>query len=1274
MRYLQPAFLLILFFISIRAYPQCSTIRQQRDITFNTDKDCAPVSVTDFTITYFFNVPQDPADIVIRFDWNDPGNNVDEYGLGDAGFIVNGTNTEFTATGTFMYPENDECVFLPVSSVIVNGESCETSRQTQVVTSWARDNEFGGNIAINPGLFDVCYGNAVNNAVFEDNSTFNCNINVEPDNPNRQARYTQFVYGTNHNAGNSIRNLALVDGDGNTINLTDNNADLSSTQTINGVTGTYFGNIIEIPFPADGPQLTSFPISAPADANNAIGSAFEITLYNWNICNPFNGDYANPNYEDAVATTAYITIVDPPVPDFQTRLGNVSGAVKNVFCLGETIYFDNLSTDASDYTWEFYDDDLGNSLLNTSTANNPSFAFNTPGNKLIRLYARNAGAQGACEVLTEKIITLSPAAVANIGLFDPTFTTAIAPEFCVDDGSSTVTIGFRDETINIEPQTEWRWEFYDEEGNLSESIPAGNNTFGSSVTDFTRNYSSNGEYLVRLIARDNASECESVAEEMIYLYDIPEVSFLSTEVCAGDRTAFTDIPDASAALNTQVNGDQVVLYEWDFSYDGMVFNPEVTFTDNDDFAFYVDGNDLVGGAEPSTSEAGSYTVALRMTTDIGECSAIHSRQVEVHPLPNPVLSSDYSQPLCPGESVHFMNLSDLNEGDYQLVITDNVHVTDTLDLNQSDTVYTFDNHTASSKTYYAKLTGVTAEGCYAESSLLTVEVLPSAPSDFSDINYSIISGNCSIWESTLVVSNATQSLNPDSYIWTIADEQGVLPGYPVTKEAGAVDFHRLDYTLTNESGQNKVYTVSLEVLKSDVCISGSQHSYVINPIPSSTFELEEVDECTYKTIRLEANQKGLADYYWDIQPQPDQRLNENETQTLIYLRPSPDSADITVNISLITENMVGCQSDTTWSNFLLEALEEPLMAHFDMDKDTLVLPENEVHFTNNSSAYSGVTYWWDFGDGMTSSGADPGLHTYTEPGIYEISLTVSNAFCGEDYSRSVVVEPADPIIDFSADNLEGCAPLTVNFTNESSYAEPGTFFWDFGDGKTSPADDPSHTYSRAGIYTVTLYGENRKGSGNVAIKENYIEVFEQPIANFALTPSVVYVPGNPVYFKNSSNGATAYFWDFGDGNTSEQQDPIHHYEREGSYDVTLAVSTSDGCADTLHVPAAVRGIVGGDIKAPNAFSPSKSGPGSSNGSGETINDVFIPRVESVTEFRMLIYNKWGQLLFESRRQDIGWDGYFNGILQPSDVYVYKLELTYADGRQAVKVGDVTLVR
>ncbi|RED94405.1 gliding motility-associated C-terminal domain-containing protein [Marinoscillum furvescens] len=1258
----KPAIFLLLLISVLESYAQCSSIRQQRNITFNTDKDCAPVTVTDFTITYFFNTPQNPADVVIRFDWNDPANNFDEYSQGDANFSVGGTNTEFTAVGTFTYPENDQCVFEPVSSVIVAGEACETSEQVQVVTSWSRDNDFGGDIAIMPENFNVCYNNPVVNAVFEDNSTFNCNINQEPDNPNRLPRHTQFVYGTNHNPAASIRDLSLVDDGGNTVDLTDGSANLGGPETRSGVTAAYFGPIVEIPFPADGPNLQSFPISAPANADNQVGNVFEITLYNWNICNPYNGDAANPNYNDAVQTTAYIEIVEPPVPAFVARLNNASGAVQEVFCLGERIYFENQTTGVADVSWEFYDDPSGNTRVGTSGATNPVFTFNTAGEKLIRLTASNPNAQGSCTEVYEDTIAMSPAAMAAFGLYTSDFSAATNGDFCAAQTES-ITVGFRDETINIEPETEWRWEFYDSDGNLEESIPPGANTYGDRQSDFTRTFTGIGDYQVRLIARNSVTQCESVAIDSVRLYAEPVAYFEADTVCAGVATSFVGIADSIGSLAVRVNEDRVATYEWDFSYDGSAFQVERSTASNDPFERMLDGTD---GAEPAESVAGTYSVALRMITEKGGCIGTYIHDVVVNPLPGPQLGSNYSGPVCPGDSVMLFNQSDLATADFFLIFTDSVAYYDTIAFNQADTSLIFENTRDTARHFYLSLKGITPAGCEEISEPMTVEVLPAFQSGFTDVNYSVSRGNCSVWSSTLEVNSRTQNLNADTYTWSIADENGLLAGYPIVKNAGDPDFHRLDYELVNASPSNKLFTITLEVEKAGVCVLSSQEELVINPSPSSAFSVERIDSCAFAVFELSADQTGLASYDWEFTPAPDQHLDDENNQRLVYLREAPSGADIPIVFRLVTENLANCSSDTSEYVGQVDKSEPPLVAGFEIDRDTLLLPDSVLTLNNTSSG--ATAYLWDFGDGQTQTTAEPGTHAYPTAGVYRIELEVSNTYCEAFAYKNVVVEPPEPIIDFNADVLAGCAPLTVQFLNESQFTNPASFRWEFGDGNTSTAENPAHTYARAGSYTVSLYGENMRGVSDVLIREDYVQVYAQPVADFAVNPSVAFVPDTEVFFRNASQTATSFSWDFGDGQTSTDLNPRHTYSEVGTYDIQLIASNDQGCVDSLLIESGVEAVAGGNVKTPNAFSP-----GGSNGA-DAFNDVFLPRVEGVSEFRMFIYNRWGELLFESLDPQLGWDGFFNGQLQPADVYVYRLELTYSDGREQVKIGDVTLVR
>ena len=465
------------------AYSQCNTLAQQRTVDYETNGSCAPVMVTKFTITYTFLTAQNPANIWILFYWNDPANTIDRIDSG-SGLVALSGNTKFQANATFTYTRDANCSFSPQAYIEVSGTRCESSLQTQLVSAWDNDDNFGGTLAITPNPYNVCFGNAISNAVFTDNSTFNCNQNQNADNPNQQARHVQFVYGTNHNAANSIADLTLVDG--TTRVLTNSTGGLASSTTRGTVTGAYFGPIQNIPFPANAPTSQSFPISAPANTANAVGATFQVTMYNWNTCNPWNGDTANPNYADAVSETAVIRIVNPPAPDFQSRYQTASGAVQSVFCIDENVYFQNQTTGTYTYLWQFYNDASGTALLGTSTARNPTRSFNSSGQKLIRLTATDASVQGACSVSHEELITLSPSAVANIELYDETFTTRGNGDFC-QTGGAAFRVGFRDATTGIEPDTRWRWEFYNENNVLIESQPAGAGTYSTTqITNFTR--------------------------------------------------------------------------------------------------------------------------------------------------------------------------------------------------------------------------------------------------------------------------------------------------------------------------------------------------------------------------------------------------------------------------------------------------------------------------------------------------------------------------------------------------------------------------------------------------------------------------------------------------------------------------------------------------------------------------------------------------------------------------------------------------------------------
>ena len=206
----------------------------------------------------------------------------------------------------------------------------------------------------------------------------------------------------------------------------------------------------------------------------------------------------------------------------------------------------------------------------------------------------------------------------------------------------------------------------------------------------------------------------------------------------------------------------------------------------------------------------------------------------------------------------------------------------------------------------------------------------------------------------------------------------------------------------------------------------------------------------------------------------------------------------------------------------------------------------KVNFIDSST--NALTYHWDFGDGDTSSQTNP-IHTYSTAGNYTISLIVYSN-CSSDTSSitiNVFANSSPPICDFSyiVNNF------TVSFSDSSQNAN--TYYWDFGDGDTSHLINPSHTYLLAGIYSVKHRVSNNLGSDSI-VKQISANV-QLPLADFGYT---FLASSYTVEFHDSSQNSNTYFWNFGDGDTSSQMNPIHLFPGDNTYDVKLTVSNSWG--------------------------------------------------------------------------------------------------------------------
>ncbi len=226
-----------------------------------------------------------------------------------------------------------------------------------------------------------------------------------------------------------------------------------------------------------------------------------------------------------------------------------------------------------------------------------------------------------------------------------------------------------------------------------------------------------------------------------------------------------------------------------------------------------------------------------------------------------------------------------------------------------------------------------------------------------------------------------------------------------------------------------------------------------------------------------------------------------------------------------------------------------------------------VQFQDNSTG-SPTSWFWDFGNGITSSAQNP-LVTYTTGGNYSVRLIVRNAI-GQDFKQkaSYITVFATPRVNFIISSGDsGCVALQTVFKDTTNFfnAPVKNWQWDFGDGNASNQQNPTHTFSAEGKYNVTLTVRTTQGCSDSITRYAAIIAGNKPIANFSALPlnGCASVLRN---FKNKSSGIiTATAWDFGDGGTSFDKNPQYHYQDTGLFSVKLTVS-ENGCQDSIKIP------------------------------------------------------------------------------------------------------------
>ncbi len=349
------------------------------------------------------------------------------------------------------------------------------------------------------------------------------------------------------------------------------------------------------------------------------------------------------------------------------------------------------------------------------------------------------------------------------------------------------------------------------------------------------------------------------------------------------------------------------------------------------------------------------------------------------------------------------------------------------------------------------------------------------------------------------------------------------------------------------------YTVSLNVAYGP-CSDSVTHVNFINVTQPISFNISANATAACQapfTVNFSNTASGATGYTWNFGDSTPVSHLSSPTHTY--------TAAGSYTVSLGVANSAGCVNTQTLTNYI--TIGGP-HASFSVDSFHGCAPLTDG-FTNTSTSASPIVgYQWYFGDGGGSTNANP-TYTYNATGDYLTYLVVTNSAGCKDtaYANDSIIVGNTLYPSFIAAPLVQCIDQPVNFTNNTQGANGTTqYLWNFGDGQTSNLTNPTHTYSDTGNYNITLTVINQ-GCRNDTERLKYILIVV-PKAEFVFnfncnTPTAV-------TFRDTSEGAQTWLWEFGDGTTSTlQYPPVHNYAIQGNYTVTLIVTNAvTGCVDS----------------------------------------------------------------------------------------------------------------
>lgn len=532
---------------------------------------------------------------------------------------------------------------------------------------------------------------------------------------------------------------------------------------------------------------------------------------------------------------------------------------------------------------------------------------------------------------------------------------------------------------------------------------------------------------------------------------------------------------------------------------------------------------------------------------------------------------------------------------------------------------------------------IVVNSCTSATSSIAVSVNDIPTSDFA------VTPQICLGEDAFALYNGNAPANA-TYTWT-ASNGAVLTGSgqgPITILWNTAGIQTVNLTVGINGCQSLPTTQQINVIQTITPNAG----------PDQTL-------CSGSLIQVGAANQPAANYTWLTPNGITDPASENTSATWL----NNGNTQITLTITLQAETQ-GCIA-TDDAEITVLPIPEPSIANVAAQ----CFNGNSFDFTAGGTYLPTATFDWTFTNGNPASSIakDPQNINFLQPGTHDVTLVITQGLCVSEPATIQVNVVPGPTAAFSYQPGQGCVPLQVTFSNQSQPAgTPLTYQWNFGNGASSSDATPSTTYTEAGSYTVSLTVEDAVGCTSTLTQPNIINVSPAPIAGFSVNPMIIYIdePFTNVY-DGSLGGVSTWNYTLSNGAQYNIPNFSVNFADTGTYVITQTVTGEFGCSDVASLSVQVLPV--SVLFIPNSFTP--------NGN-DVLNNTFLPVGGNISEFKMYIFNRWGELVFTTLDINVGWNGKIRNSEKDAkqDVYVYRIDYLDHRGNAQQRLGNVTLIR